>query len=482
MANIISSFLVSIGFDTSELQRGEREISRSMDGVKSLVATTGAALGAAFIGVGKTAMDTANRVNELRLNTNLLYTSTQYVSDYGNALRSMGGDASDAVGEISRIETALSNLRQKGDASAFTELSYFGVDTKPLMAAESGGQFIDELSKQFPKLSNQQQSGVASTLGLSPAAIELLRKGNDGYRDIMSHVHDIAGVSDELLEKSAAYNKALAEAGTRWEGIANTISEAVLPGMTDIVNKGADILTDVVKPMVERDPVTTGAGLSMLGAGVAGSVAAPLLGAAGLGGIGALAGAVAPPVAIAGAGTLAYNMNQQDVKNLTGQELPAWLFEKHTVFDESEGDAAGGLLHKGSFLDKAWNMDQKGLEDLTGWKAPEWLFKPIGGGDNEASPRSASDSLNQDYDVQKMTYMNSGSYAPEAMGNTYSAAEATGNAVAEKLYKVPLKATVNNNVDLTVELDGRVLDSKITEVQQRNNQMTVDDMQSTTAR
>ena len=41
---------------------------------------------------------------------------------------------------------------------------------------------------------------------------------------------------------------------------------------------------------------------------------------------------------------------------------------------------------------------------------------------------------------------------------------------------------MNNSVDLRVELDGRALDSKITEVQQRNNQMTVDDMQSTTAR
>ncbi len=479
MANVITSFLVGIGYDTQQLQRGEREISRSMDGVKSLVGTTGAALSAAFIGVGKTAIDTAGRVNDLRLSTNQLYTSTTYVNDYGNALRTLGGNAGDAVGEISRVETALSNLRQKGDASTFTDLAYYGVDVNPLQRAESGGQFMEQLAQQFPGLSRQQQSGVASTLGLSPATVELLRKGGDGYRTILDHAHDVAGLTDDLIKKSQDYNVALGEAQLKWQGIANTISSAVLPDMTSIVNKGSEILSTVIQPMAERDPVGTGAGLSMLGAGVAGSVAAPLLGAAGLGGVGALAGAVAPPVALAGAGTLAWNMNQQDVKNLTGQQLPSWLWDKK-VFDESQGDTAGGNLHSDSLLGKGW----QGVKNL--WNADENTPKEGGkiGANKSNQPNgwNAGDALNQNYEAEKMTYMNTSSYAPEAAVNDYNSATATGDAIAEKLYKVPLRADVKVTNELNVELDGRALDSKITEVQQRNNQMTVDDMQSTTAR
>lgn len=464
MANVITSFLVGIGYDTEELRRGEREISTSMEGVKSLAGTTGAALSAAFIGVGATASQTAERVNNLRLNTNQLYTSTQYVNDYGNALRSLGGNAADAVSEITRVETAINNLRNKGDASTFTDLAYYGVQIDPLKNAESGGQFMERLSEQFPGLNRDQQQGVANTLGLSPATVELLRKGSDGYRDVLNHVHEVAGLSDDLIEKSRQYNAAIGEAQNRWEGVANTISSAVLPGMTDIINKGSDILSNVVAPMAERDPVATGAGLSMLGAGIAGSVAAPLLGAAGLGGVGALAGAVAPPVALAGAGTLAWNMNQQDVRNLTGAELPSWLWDKK-VFNESQGDMAGGMIHSDSLLGRGYN-------------AAKGLFAA----DDTTGPRTASDVLDQDYEAQKRTYIDTSSYAPEAQVNDYNSAAAVGQAVAEKLYAVPLKATVTNNVDMRVELDGRALDSKITEVQQRNNQMTVDDMQSTTAR
>lgn len=342
MASVITQFLIGISYDTEQLKRGERDIATSMEGIKSLAGTTGAALAAAFVGVGNTAVQTAQRVNDLRLNTNQLYTSTQYVNDYGNALRSLGGNATDAVGEITRVETAINNLRNKGDASTFTDLAYYGVQIDPLKNAESGGQFMERLAEQFPGLRRDQQQGVANTLGLSPATVELLRKGSDGYREVLNHAREVAGLSDELIEKSRQYNAAIAEAQNRWEGVANTISSAVLPGMTDIINKGSDILSNVVKPMAERDPVATGAGLSMLGAGVAGTVAAPLLGAAGLTGVGAVAGAVAPPVALAGAGTLAWNMTHDDVKNLTGFDLPQWLFDKH-LFDESQGDAAGGL-------------------------------------------------------------------------------------------------------------------------------------------
>lgn len=485
MANVITSFLIALGYDTEDLRRGEREINRSMDNVKSGAGVMGAALTSALVGLGKTAVDTANRVNEIRLSTNTLQSSASFVSDYGNAVKSLGGDAGIAAGEIGKFETILSNLRQKGTDASFLELPYFGVNPdqmNQLQAAKSGEEFAKTLSSIMPTLSGQQQMGVAQTLGLSPASVDLMRKGEEGFQNILNHVHDVAGLSDELIEKSRQYNAALADAQIRWEGIANTISEAVLPEMTTAIEKGSQILTDVIKPMAEENPIATGAGLSMIAGGLFSGIAAPILGALGAGTLGAVAGAAAVPVALAGAGTLAWNMDQKDVQNLTGQELPEWLFEKHTVFDESEGELAGGNIHKGSFLDKAWNMDQKGLEDLTGWKAPEWLFKPIGGGNKRNGPRSAADSLSAGYEAEKQTYMNSSSYAPEATVNDYSSASATGEAIAEKLYKIPLKAEVTNNVDMRVELDGRALDAKITDVQQRNNQMTVDDMQSTTAR
>lgn len=476
MANVITSFLVGIGYDTQELRKGEREISTSMEGVKSLASTTGAALSSAFLGVGATAATTASRVNELRLSTNQLYTSTQYVNDYGNAIRSLGGNAGDAVGEITRVETALNNLRNKGDASTFTDLAYYGVDIQPLTNAESGGQFMERLAQQFPSLNRDQQQGVANTLGLSPASVELLRKGNDGYRQVLNNVHEVAGLSDDLIEKSREYNEAINKAQLSWEGISNTISQGVLPNMTSVVNKGNEFLNNIIKPMAEENPGATGAGLALLGTGAASSVAGPLLSSLGLGTVGAGTAALGLPLAAAGAGVLAISQSDK-------------------IFDTStDNTTAGGLFHKGSWLGNMWDAPaptstqgsgytQDYLRDVQSKANPfmnNSFTPPV------LTPRAqgwnAGDVLDQDYEAQKRTYINTDTYAPEARVNDYNSAAAVGEAVAEKLYSVPLKATVNNNVDMRVELDGRALDSKITEVQQRNNQMTVDDMQSTTAR
>lgn len=428
MARTITNFLVGIGYDTTELQRGERDITTSMEGIKSLATVTGAALGAAFVGIGKISIDTANKVNELRLQTNTLYSSTGYVNDYGNALKLMGGNASDAVGELSRVENALNNLRNKGDGSTFTELAYYGVSADQntaLQRSESGGDFMHTLSGIFPGLNRQQQAGVAQTLGLSPATVELLRKGSDGYRDILGHAHEVAGLSNDLIKSAQDYNSALAETQLKWDGIKNTIAEAVLPSITQAVNKSNEFVERVVAPLAKATPdlvkdvtggvatATGGAVLSTVGAGGAalGVLGAGLLRAGGNAGL------------LIGAGQIADSAIAQPL-----QKRYPWLTDNPVV-------------HGIEYAQHALSSD-KPLFDV-----PKWARETFMGG--EASN---------------------------------AAAEATGKAVAQAVRENPIqvKSTVQNN--LTVELDGRALDSKITEVQQRNNQMTVDDMQSTTAR
>ncbi len=141
----------------------------------------------------------------------------------------------------------------------------------------------------------------------------------------------------------------------------------------------------------------------------------------------------------------------------------------------------GGLWHSDNALSRWWKTVDTTPPMLN--KNDGYYKRTFGNRTRHSKPEwNAADALDQDYEAQKRTYINTDTYAPETGMSDYNSATAVGEAVAEKLYSVPLKATVKNNIDLHVELDGRALDRKITEVQQRNNQITVDDMQSTTAR
>lgn len=451
MANIITQFLIALGFDTSDLNRGEREVDRSLGSLRTSVTATGAAMSAAFIGIGKITLDTAERVNQLRLNTNTLNSSVTFVNDYGNAIRSLGGNADDAVSEITRVEDALMKLRTRGDASTFTELAYAGVDVKPLENAESGEQFMAELSKQFPQLDRQQQMSVQQTLGLSPASVELLRKGADEYRNIFQHVNDVAGLSPELVKSAQDYNAVLTETQLKWEGIKNTITEAVLPGVTSLIEKSTEFVDERVKPLIEQHPEQVQAALPGATTAAVAGTASVLGGAAaklGVPGGGAVRGVGNAGVAI-GLGQIA----EETIAKPVEKKYP-WLVDNPIANFLNNDPISEHFQKPGNHID-----------------GPGWLRDTFGIGGTDAPAETVTPSA---------------PYAPSTMSQEYnpnqSAANSTGRAVADQLRTTPIqvKSTVQNN--LTVELDGRALETKIKDVTQRENQMTVDDLRSTTAR
>lgn len=453
MANTITNFLVGIGYDTTELERGEREFNRSMEGIRSTATIAGAAMATALIGVGKIAVENADRINTLRLQTNTFATSARDVNNYGSALRSLGGDAGDAVREIGRAEEALSNLRLRGDASTFTELAYAGVNIEPLTSAESGGEFMRRLADQFPQLDQQQQLSVQNTLGLSPASVELLRQGGEGYQRIMNNVDSIAGITPELIQMSKDYNAVISETQLKWDGVKNTLTEAVLPSMTRIASLAGDAV-DYLNQLIKDNPDTAPQVVSGLGIGAAGT-------------------------AIAGTAAVLGKMGVPGARAL-GLAGPV-------------GVAAGTAVASEPFIDSGLNSVFGGSEYFQNLRtAPDWseFGKALVGQretpDDVAEYLRTRNSPTTQKDTAQVPYWSKPTqgtnYAPQSYLPDYNAT-AVGQTAGQQVAAMPpvqVKSTVQNN--LVVELDGRALETKIRDVNMRDNQLAVDDITSTTAR
>lgn len=425
MSSVLTQFLIGIGWQTDDFNKGEREINRGLENVKTKITVTGAAMVGAFIGVGNQVADVAHKVNSLSLNTNTLNASTRFVNNYGLALRGLGGDAGDAVGEIKGAESALMDLRLKGEAGPFGgALQLAGVSVQPLMTAESGAEFMQELAKQMPSLTKEQRLSVQQILNLSPAGVELLSKGEAEYKKILNHVDAVAGLTPELISNSKELNAALAETELRWEGIKNTIALGIMPRMTEMIKASNEWITDTIKPLAEKSPASTAVGGTMIGAGLGAGVAAPLLGAVGATGVSAAAGVAAAPLVVVGAGAVAFNMDQKDVKNVTGLDLP------------------------------------------------EWLFKPIGELISDSGMKPVANPYGR------------GVYNPVTEGSVYSPSNMPESQAPTQKVEVQLKSSnlppIQNN--LMVQLDGRAFEHKVLEINDRQAQGAQDDLMSTTAR
>jgi hypothetical protein len=428
MANVLTSFLVGIGWETSDFDKGVRDVERSLQGVKVSTLAVSAAILGAFAGVASAAINTAQRVDQLSLATQNLNTNKQFVSDLGGAMRLMGGDAAAALTEVRGIEEALTNLQVKGEIGPFSELATAGVDISNLTNKSTAEGFLSELSDQLPNLSNNQRQVVQSSLGLSDATMKAISGGSQQFEALVQRSQDLTGTITQLTDNSRALSDQMAEFGLRMTGITNELTEKTLPGLvkfTTWTNQFIEAHRDDISGVIDTVSDNPGA-TTALGAGAAGTTFGALLSKLGLKTVGGALSRTGAVGTIAGGATLATDV----------------------VFDTLESKFPGLRSFEQDVDQKARDIGLGPLVDFS-----DWLF-------NTGEAQS-----------------------PQAMQTPYKDVTRTSedNDALVKAIQAA-KVNVDNQINLNVSLDGQALESKITEVQERSNYSTIDDVRSSTAR
>lgn len=466
MANVLTSFLVGIGWNTSDFDSGTRNIERSLQGVKTSTLAVSAAILGAFAGVATAAVNTATRVDQLSLATQNLNTSKQFVSNLGGALKLMGGDAGAALSEVQGIEETLANFRLKGELGAIGDLPFASVQIDDLAHSSSASEFLSKLADQIPNLNNQQKQVVQNSLGLSDATMKAISGGGQQFEALLQRSEDLTGTIGQLTDNSRALSDQMAEFGLRMTGITNELTEKTLPGLVkfsswtnQFIEKHRDDISGVIDTVAEQPGAT-----AALGGGAAATAFGALLSKLGLTTIGGAVSKTGTAGAIVGGATLATDV----VFDTLETHFPG-LKEAEQSVDQSARDIGLGKLV--DFSNWLFNTDTSQGETTTGpGTTPSDMTSPDNG---EWKPvfKWLDRSL---YSPDAMPTPQASSASPE------ESAQLTADAISSAMRSAPMK--VNNTITLGVSLDGQALESKITEVTERANYSTIDDVRSTTAR
>lgn len=434
MANVLTSFLVGIGWDTTDFDKGTRDIERGMQGVKVSALGISAAILGVFAGVATAAIGTAQRVDQLSLATQNLNTNKQFVSNLGGAMQLMGGDAAAALTEVRGIEEALTNLQVKGEIGPFAELATAGVDITNLTNKKTAEGFLSELSDQLPNLNNNQRQSVQASLGLSDATMKAISGGSQQFEALVQRSQDLTGTITQLTDNSRKLSDQMAEFGLRMTGITNELTEKTLPSLVSFstwanqfVEKHRDDISGVIDTAT-NNPAITGA----IGGGALSATLGALLSKIGLGTVG---GALTKTGQVGMIGGLSAGAAKLTNEGLS-KYLPGYN-ETSLKFDEM-------------------------LKNITGFdeiKSPSELL--FGSPENRQAP-----------------------YTPDTMSTPYKDVTPRTEEDHDALVKAiqAAKVNVSSDVNLNVYLDGQAIDAKITEVTERANYSTIDDVRSTTAR
>lgn len=237
MTQVIKRFLVGLGFDTKEFDEGQRDVTAGLGNMRGAVLTTSAALIGAFGAAATSVINTANKIDDLALKTSNLKTPTQFVYDYGNALKTLGGDADEALSAVSAIEETLNNLRVRGEMGALNDLALAGIDVSRLREAPDAQEFLRILAEQMPSMDMGQRAVARDALGLSDAALKSLVNGVDQFDAAIARAQDLTGNIEGLVENSRKLNEATAELGLTVEGIRNELAEKLLPSLAGVASR-----------------------------------------------------------------------------------------------------------------------------------------------------------------------------------------------------------------------------------------------------
>lgn len=454
MSRVITEFLIGIGADTSGLTKSMRDTERELESLKSTVNTIGASMAAAFVGAGLKVDDLAKKTYDLNSSVYRLSAGSVYTMKLGGAFSALGGDAGEALTIMQKMDGALDDLRVRGQSGLFDQLSLAGMDTNDLSQATDGQDLLHRFVEQFSHLTDAQKRVAAETVGLSDSSFRLFSGGVKALDEQVSKAGDVLHITQELTNQQVAYTEEVLKSDQAMQGLWNTISSKMLPGMTQLRQYQTEF-TQAADKWIQDNPEEAKAGIT--GAAVA-------TGGAAVGATGAVLSKFGVPGArvLGAAGPVGF---------AAGSAIAAepWIDKGlNSVFGESE-------YFQNIRTAPTWSAFGRALIGQPDHQEP--APTPTRGYNPSFTWRDSDYGFHKDEDGQRGNpYVNSAEYHPANYKDaTDSHYERQADATARAFRGVPLK--VENHVEAKLYMDSREIDTRIETYHDQQNQRTIDDIQ-----
>lgn len=232
MANTITNFLVGIGFDFDE--KSADQVGSSIDGVKSKALQLGAVVAGAF-GIKALTSDFANANDSIGKFSQTFGVAANDVTSFGRALEHEGGSLESFISQLEGLERLRAGTKQ-GDFGFVATAQLAGIDTQPFIDATNATEAYLELAEQFQDLSSQQRINAAGAFGLDDASIRLLSRGREGVEQLVQQQKNIRPTTEAMTQASADFNDEMQDLSNNVGGFADKISERLVPEINNVIS------------------------------------------------------------------------------------------------------------------------------------------------------------------------------------------------------------------------------------------------------
>jgi hypothetical protein len=330
MARSIANFLVGIGLDTTDWDKGARKVDTNLSSFRSKASIAGGALAAAFSAASLAAIKAGTDADKFVRKVSNMDTSTKYVYSLTSAFERLGGGADDAFNAISRAEEVLRQLRS-GDASALTSATKASqLNLQSLQGATNGEDFINRLSDIMaqPGVQNWQKVALQDAFSISNEARAGMEQGSAHLRALVEDASKYAENLEKAAQAGREYSATLAKINDQVAFIGQELSSKILPRFTEILNGFSGFIDrNIDKVPAAADYAAENAGgISAIFGGLTlssmGAMASKWLPTIGKGAMTAGRATTA-----AGAASLLWDVRPEHIESLTGWKPNSYIWD-----------------------------------------------------------------------------------------------------------------------------------------------------------
>jgi hypothetical protein len=227
-AEVMKSFLVSLGFDVDE--SGQRKFEATLTGVTANAIKAGTAIEAAALSVVAFTAKIASGLDELFWASQRTGASVQGIKAVGYAVSQVGGDANAARNSLENLARF---LRNNPGAEGF--LNRLGVQTRDASGRmRDMSQVFADAGRQLSKMPYYRANQYAQMLGIDENTLMAMRRGLGQYQGEYSAMAKAIGFNaDRAAESSNRFMTSLKSFGTLAGLARDKIGSGLADGLAD---------------------------------------------------------------------------------------------------------------------------------------------------------------------------------------------------------------------------------------------------------
>lgn len=173
---------------------------------------------------------------DLLLMANSAGVGAEQLERYGIALKNYGGGLSSAASTLSNLNQQMQDLRfGKGGAIQEAALRY-GISVHGKNGLATGEEMLYNIARRMESLGHAEQLDLGRKLGLDPSTIALLQGGVENLTKELEKASKYSIYTPEDIENSRKFQMALRELKQSLQQVWATVSRALLPVITKIMN------------------------------------------------------------------------------------------------------------------------------------------------------------------------------------------------------------------------------------------------------